>query len=69
MENTVFKLGDVVKLKSGGLDMTIDKFVYNPVAKINYTDKVECVWFDKNTLKRETFQTTTIELVEVVLAS
>ena len=55
-----FNLGDIVILKSGGLDMTIDKFVWNPVRDEYYTDKVECVWFEKTELKREAFRTTSL---------
>ena len=37
------KTGDVVKLKSGGPDMTITKR-YTGVSE----DAVECTWFDKS---------------------
>jgi uncharacterized protein YodC (DUF2158 family) len=57
-----FNIGDTVRLKSGGLKMTIDKFVWNPLKEEYYTDKVECVWFDKTILKRDTFNTQTLNL-------
>lgn len=60
-ENT-FKPGDVVVLKSGSPSMTIDKFVWNPVKGVFYSDKVECVWFDKTELKKQVFQITSLEL-------
>lgn len=53
MEETIFKQGDVVFLKSGGQPMTIDKFAWNPLKKESYLDLVECVWFiGKKTPKR-----------------
>ena len=54
-ENT-FKPGDVVVLKSGSPSMTIDKFVWNSVEAEFYSDRVECVWFDKTELKKKYFK-------------
>jgi uncharacterized protein YodC (DUF2158 family) len=59
--NNEFKVGDIVILKSGSPAMTIDKFVWNPLKGEYYTDKVECVWFVKTELKREVFQTSSLE--------
>lgn len=42
MQNTL-KVGDVVKLKSGGLEMTIDSFPTLQHGKV-----AKCVWFDIN---------------------
>ncbi|HLO60933.1 MAG TPA: DUF2158 domain-containing protein [Bacteroidales bacterium] len=45
----IFKSGDVVKLKSGGPDMTVENYVTD--------DKVTCVWFDsKNNYNDGDFQ-------------
>lgn len=57
-----FKIGDIIVLKSGGPSMTIEKFPWNPTKNEYYSDRVECVWFDKDTLKRDTFNTPTLEL-------
>lgn len=50
-----FKIGDVVVLKSGGCDMTIDSIVNNDIvtcAYMNYMSKVEWVTLNKNTIKK-----------------
>jgi uncharacterized protein YodC (DUF2158 family) len=57
-----FNVGDTVRLKSGSLKMTIDKFVWNPLKGESYTDKVECVWFEDGKLQRQVFQTSSLEL-------
>lgn len=60
---TKFKKGDVVILKSGGQEMTIDTFVWNPVTKTPYENKVECVWFVGKKLKREAFYIESLNLL------
>lgn len=60
-----FKVGDLVRLKSGGPLMTV-KDVYddpnNPFLK-DYGGYVKCTWFDeKNALRSSEFQQDTIEL-------
>jgi uncharacterized protein YodC (DUF2158 family) len=50
-----FKIGDVVRLKSGGPKMTIDRFTFNHATKKDNKDIVECVWFDNLKLNREIF--------------
>lgn len=50
-----FKIGDVVQLKSGGPEMTIDGIS---------EDTVHCVWFnDKDEHKMNNFHIDSIELV------
>ena len=49
-----FKVGDVVRLKSGGVRMTVE---------LIDGDAVLCVWFDKNDLKRGGFPSETLEAV------
>jgi len=44
MENQTFKAGDVVRLKSGGPDMTI-QFIENDTLRNNKTI-VYCSWFE-----------------------
>jgi len=57
MANDEFKVGDVVKLKSGGLKMTIESIDGNVV---------NCQWFDKdNALKYGYFNMDTLVKVAV----
>lgn len=53
-----FKPGDIVRLKSGGPDMTVDKepFEFAP-------DKVWCVWFSGKKRERGDFPRAGLELV------
>jgi uncharacterized protein YodC (DUF2158 family) len=54
MADTSFKVGDLVRLKSGGPTMTVDD-----------TDKfgdIECVWFAGKKLERDRFAPGTLEL-------
>jgi uncharacterized protein YodC (DUF2158 family) len=54
-----FKIGDVVKLKSADLPMTITN-----LADDNYKENVECVWFDvENKLQIGYFKKETLEVV------
>jgi uncharacterized protein YodC (DUF2158 family) len=46
-----FQAGEVVCLKSGGPDMTIESVQANPTSGI---DNVTCVWFVEKTLYRTT---------------
>lgn len=50
----MFKGGDIVRLKSGGPTMTVDK--------VN-NSKVSCVWFKDDRLKTAIFRKDTLELV------
>jgi uncharacterized protein YodC (DUF2158 family) len=43
-----FQVGDVVRLKSGGPEMTIDH-----IGKFGGTKKASCIWFDKKFLDRK----------------
>ncbi len=55
------RVGDIVKLKSGGLKMTIEK-----IAKFGYDkeEKAMCQWFDdKGVVKRDIFELTSLEKV------
>lgn len=48
MTNQKFKIGDLVKLKSGGMTMTINKDKEWNAAKGVYNyEKVHCAWFDE----------------------
>lgn len=55
---SAFQVGDVVKLKSGGPDMTVNYIIgTNKENDFNYTamghtiNNVECKWFENETLK------------------
>ncbi|WP_192180042.1 YodC family protein [Mesorhizobium amorphae] len=48
---TTFKVGDVVRLKSGGPSMTIDE-VSAPDGELS----IWCIWFDKGTQKGAGFK-------------
>ena len=50
-----FNVGDVVKLKSGGPNMTVD---------VPAGSRYICVWFEGNTCRRETFDQGALEKVE-----
>lgn len=64
----IFKLGDTVRLKSGGPLMTVDGFgskpSFNGVGG-GFNGKIKCVWFDSSD-KRETaeFHQDALELDE-----
>jgi len=49
------KIGDVVKLKNASMLMTVG---------LIEDDKVNCVWFDNENLRRECFMLDRLELVE-----
>ena len=52
--------GDVVRLKSGGPTMTVDR-VY---AGVSGGQKAECQWFENNQLKVGQFSITSLESAE-----
>ena len=54
MEETVFKNGDIVQLKSGGEKMTIENFHWDKHHEKYRDDKVDCVWFEGKKLIRDT---------------
>ena len=49
-----FKTGDVVKLKSGGPDMTIIDIVYN--RDESEILSIHCIWFDNHRKVRDHFK-------------
>ncbi len=53
----LFKIGDVVTLKSGGEKMTIvnDKIGIDLTLGSGFNDKYECSWFENNKLKFDDF--------------
>lgn len=61
MNETEFKAGDVVRLKSGSPEMTIDGFTWNQTKDEYYSDRVDCIWFDGKTLVKQSFKTILLE--------
>ena len=41
-----FKIGDVVRLKSGGPEMTVSQYPFKTVDGVEHEGQVECTWFD-----------------------
>ena len=51
-----FKEGDIVRLKSGGPNMTIEEYPCKEM-KLIYDDRARCVWFDdKHNEHHQTFK-------------
>jgi len=63
MSNTQpkFKTGDVVELKSGSPDMTINKFEKNVMNANEYTGYTFCIWFLDGKRMQEKFHQDTLE--------
>ena len=55
---TNFKAGDIVQLKSGGPDMTIEK------AEGLTDGKIKCIWFDGDKKTHDFFVPETLEIVK-----
>ncbi|HLX65290.1 MAG TPA: DUF2158 domain-containing protein [Planctomycetota bacterium] len=58
-----FKQGDVVRLKSGGPDMTVENIADYAVDR-DAKQSVKCAWFQGKTLNREVFSLDMLEKVE-----
>ncbi len=41
-----FKIGDVVRLKSGGLEMTVAQHPFKTMDGVEHPEKVKCKWFN-----------------------
>jgi uncharacterized protein YodC (DUF2158 family) len=62
-----FKSGDIVRLKSGGLDMTVmerDKSTELDAIIANTSDWIDCIWFDGKKYGKKSFPPETLERVE-----
>ena len=56
-----FKVGDAVRLKSGGAQMTVSKFFKSPEGR----EMVQCTWFDKKPREHRTaFVMDSLEVAE-----
>jgi uncharacterized protein YodC (DUF2158 family) len=53
MSDTQFKAGDVVTLKSGGPEMTIDDISKYGMGS---TDRAKCIWFDGKKKMEDVFE-------------
>lgn len=45
-----FEIGDVVKLKSGGPEMTVAQYPFKTMDGVECPDKVKCKWFNEETI-------------------
>jgi len=59
-----FKPGNVVRLKSGGPDMTVSSTDPVDFGHSVRTDLVSCIWFDSKNKKSGRFQEVELELVK-----
>ena len=56
-----FKVGDAVRLKAGGAQMTVSKLFKSPEAR----EMVQCTWFDKKSREhRAEFAMDSLEVAE-----
>lgn len=53
--NNEFKVGDIVALKSGSPDMTIEQFPFINNGGYEVNTKAKCVWFSAGEVKRDVF--------------
>jgi uncharacterized protein YodC (DUF2158 family) len=63
----IYNIGDVVSLKSGGPDMTIEGYVRHVSLSgpVTYSQtKVTCVWFTGDKQSRDTFHQDSLEKSE-----
>jgi uncharacterized protein YodC (DUF2158 family) len=60
----VLKVGDVVRLKSGGAIMTVSKLFKSPEGR----EMVQCTWFDKPKEHRAAFVIDSLEAAEEATA-
>jgi uncharacterized protein YodC (DUF2158 family) len=58
-----FQPGDIVKLKSGGPNMTVEGYetLFAGDSSIE-TNNVQCSWFNGNTIHKELFQDSALEI-------
>ncbi len=57
-----FKIGDAVRLKSGGAQMTVSKLFKSPEGR----EMVQCSWFDKKSREhRAAFAMDSLEVAQV----
>lgn len=58
--NEEFNAGDIVILKSGGPEMTIEEYPCSEMG-FTYTDRARCVWFENKKTYRDIFPLVTLE--------
>lgn len=58
------KIGEVVRLKSGGSDMTVREYPFKTIDGREHFEKVDCEWFTENgEIKHRTFNIEELETV------
>ena len=57
------KVGDVVRLKSGGPEMTVQSYPY-PMIDGKDGSKAECVWFEEVRLHKSVFKVGELQKLE-----
>lgn len=57
-----FKVGDIVCLKSGGPNMTIQSIQEKPYSVLSVGD-LHCIWFENGALKNNSFKPATVTQV------
>lgn len=60
-ETEEFKIGDVVRLKSGGPDMTVVSLNEN---SMTHKGQIKCQWFEKNRPQDSIFPSAALEKVD-----
>lgn len=59
-----FEKGNIVKLKSGGPNMTVEGFKWDPFSGEYKTESVQCTWFKNDERVSEYFNENALEKVE-----
>lgn len=62
-----FKVGDTVKLKSGGPVMTVNEIgtrLKNLRGDSEFSGQIKCIWFNNGSLNQKSFSQDALEAVE-----
>ena len=58
------KVGDVVRLRSGGPEMTVNQYPFKTIDGREHPNLVECKWFTEEArIKRQTFNIDALEKI------
>jgi uncharacterized protein YodC (DUF2158 family) len=58
-----FKVGDAVRLKAGGAQMTVSKLFKSPEGR----EMVQCTWFDKKSRMQAEFVMDSLEVADAIM--